>query len=86
MPSFLSLLLCVEQNVQPNVAAGAIYPTVLRTNDNFRLPQLSWVALLSIAHRYEFTNMRERAIREIYDRKPGKYPMLSGRTPTQTQM
>ena len=43
-------------------------------NDNFRLPQLSWVALLSIAHRYEITNVRERAIREIYDRGPGKYP------------
>jgi hypothetical protein len=56
------------------VVAGAIFLTVLRTNDNFCLPQLSWVALLSIAHRYEFTNVRERAIREIYDRGPGKYP------------
>jgi len=56
------------------VAAGAIFPTVLRTNDNFRLPQSSWVALLSIAHHYEFTDMRERAIREIYDSGPSKYP------------
>jgi hypothetical protein len=32
------------------------------------------VALLSIAHRYEFMNVRKRAIREIYDRKLGKYP------------
>jgi len=56
------------------VAAGAIFPTVLRTNDNFRLPQSSWVALLSIAHRYEFTDMRERAIREVYDSGPSKYP------------
>jgi len=34
--------------------------------DGFTLPQASWVALLSIAHRYEFLNVRERAIREIY--------------------
>ena len=55
------------------MAAGAIFSTVLRTNDNFRLPQPSWVALLSIAHRYEFTDMRERAIREIYNSGPSKY-------------
>jgi hypothetical protein len=34
--------------------------------DGFTLSQASWVALLSIAHRYEFLNVRERAIREIY--------------------
>jgi hypothetical protein len=34
--------------------------------DGFSLPQASWIALLSIAHRYEFLNVRERAIREIY--------------------
>jgi len=34
--------------------------------DGFTLSQESWVALLSIAHRYEFLNVRERAIREIY--------------------
>jgi hypothetical protein len=34
--------------------------------DGFFLPQASWIALLSIAHRYEFLNVRERAIREIY--------------------
>jgi hypothetical protein len=56
------------------VAAGAVFLTVLRTNDPFCLPQSSWVALLSIAHRYEFMNVRKRAIREIYDRKPSKYP------------
>jgi len=43
-------------------------------NDTFCLPQSSWVALLSIAHRYEFMNVRERAIREIYDRKPDSDP------------
>jgi len=32
----------------------------------FTLPQESWVALLSIAHRYEFLNVRDRAIGEIY--------------------
>ena len=36
-------------------------------HDGFSLPQSSWIALLSIAHRYEFLNVRERAIREIYD-------------------
>ena len=35
--------------------------------DGFSLPRSSWIALLSIAHRYEFLNVRERAIREIYD-------------------
>ena len=55
------------------MVTGAIFATVLRTNDNFRLPQSSWVALLSITHRYEFTDMRERAIREIYDSGPSKY-------------
>jgi len=58
------------------VAAGAVFPTVLRTNDTFRLPQSSWMALLSIAHRYEFMNAQKRAIREIYDRGPlrSQYP------------
>ena len=55
------------------MAAGGAFPTVLRANDNFRLPQSSWVALLSIAHRYEFTDMRERAIREIYNSGPSKH-------------
>src|SRR6266850_316746 len=36
-------------------------------HDGFSLPQTSWIALLSIAHRYEFLNVRERAIREIYN-------------------
>ncbi|KAI9513379.1 hypothetical protein F5148DRAFT_1020 [Russula earlei] len=35
-------------------------------HDGFSLPQTSWIALLSISHRYEFLNVRERAIREIY--------------------
>ena len=35
-------------------------------HDGFSLPQTSWIALLSIAHRYEFLNVRDRAIREIY--------------------
>jgi len=35
-------------------------------HDGFSLPQATWIALLSIAHRYEFLNVRERAIREIY--------------------
>jgi hypothetical protein len=34
--------------------------------NDFTLSQESWVALLSIAHRYEFLNVRVRAIREIY--------------------
>jgi len=36
-------------------------------HDGFSLPQTSWIALLSIAHHYEFLNVRERAIREIYE-------------------
>ena len=42
-------------------------------HDDFRLPQSRWIALLSIAHRYEFLNMYKRAIREIYDFTPSKY-------------
>jgi len=44
------------------------FPTDLRMNDNFYLPQSRWIALLSIAHRFEFQNVFERAMREIYDR------------------
>jgi len=36
-------------------------------HDDFYLPQSSWIALLSIAHRYEFQDVFKRAIREIYD-------------------
>ena len=43
------------------------FPTpVLGMHNDFDLPESSWIALLSIAHRYEFLNVRERAIREIY--------------------
>jgi len=41
-------------------------------HDDFRLPQSGWIALLSIAHRYEFLNMYKRAVREIYDFKPSE--------------
>ena len=34
---------------------------------DFHLPQSSWITLLSIAHRYEFLNVYERAIYELYD-------------------
>ena len=54
---------------------------VLSIHHGFSLPESSWVALLSIAHRYEFLNVRERAIREIYNpltrwdaRQPGWEP------------
>lgn len=36
-------------------------------HDDFYLPQSSWIALLSIAHRYDFQDAFNRAIREIYD-------------------
>ena len=39
----------------------------LSMHDGFSLPVSSWIALLSIAHRYEFLNVRERATREIYN-------------------
>jgi len=35
-------------------------------HDGLFLPEASWIALLSIAHRYDFQNVRARAIREIY--------------------
>jgi len=43
-------------------------------HDDFRLPQPGWIALLSIAHRYEFLNVYKRAVREIYDFKPSLEP------------
>jgi len=43
-------------------------------HDGFSLPQPSWIALLSIAHHYEFLNVRERAIREIYDPAAAQQP------------
>jgi hypothetical protein len=36
----------------------------------FSLPHASWIALLSIAHRYDFPNVRTRAIREIFKMNP----------------
>ena len=45
----------------------SFFPTpVLSMHNDFDLPESSWIALLSIAHHYEFLNVRERAIREIY--------------------
>ena len=34
---------------------------------DFSLAQSNWITLLSIAHRYEFSNVYERAIYELYD-------------------
>jgi hypothetical protein len=39
---------------------------------SFLLPQASWIALLSIAHRFEFLDVRERAIHEIYSPFKGR--------------
>ncbi|KAI0290005.1 hypothetical protein BC826DRAFT_913885, partial [Russula brevipes] len=41
-------------------------------DDSFSMPWKSWIALLSIGHRYEFTNVYERAIRELYNRHTSK--------------
>ena len=43
-------------------------------HDGFSLPQANWIALLSIAHHYEFLNVRERAIREIYEPAAAQQP------------
>ena len=48
------------------------------THDGFSIPRSSWIALLSIAHRYEFLNVRERAIREIYDPQRNGHKGKSG--------
>ena len=50
-----------------SIAHGGYDPAGFSMHDGFSLPQTSWIALLSIAHHYEFLNVRERAIREIYD-------------------
>jgi len=44
------------------------FPTpVFSTDFEFYLPRSSWIALLSIAHRYEILNAQLRAVYEIYD-------------------
>jgi len=35
-------------------------------HEGFSLTQTSWIALLSIAHHYEFPNVHKRTINEIY--------------------
>ncbi|KAI0267513.1 hypothetical protein BC834DRAFT_1040782, partial [Gloeopeniophorella convolvens] len=35
-------------------------------HDGFALPQASWIALLSIAHHFDFPNVRARAVREVF--------------------
>ena len=47
---------------------------VLSMHDGFFLPRSSWIPLLSISHRYEFLNVRERAIREIYGPQGNSVP------------
>jgi hypothetical protein len=37
-----------------------------RMHEDFSLPITSWLALLSIAHRCNFPDVRSRAVREIY--------------------
>jgi hypothetical protein len=43
-------------------------------HDGFSLPQTSWIALLSITHRYDFPNVRSRAIREIFGSRTTRQP------------
>ena len=52
-----------------NACTGTVLsPTpILSMNEGFSLPQSRWIALLSIAHRYEFMDARARSILEIYD-------------------
>ena len=45
-----------------------VFLAVFRMCHDFYLPQSGWITLLSIAHRYEFSNVYERAIYELYDR------------------
>ena len=44
---------------------------------SFLLPQASWIALLSIAHRFEFLDVRERAIHELYSPFKGRQILSS---------
>jgi len=55
-------------------------------HDDFRLPQSRWIALLSIAHRYEFLNMYKRAIREIYDFTPSEYRNAEQKSDTDSNL
>ena len=50
-------------------------------HDGFSLPQSRWIALLSIAHRYEFMDVRARAIREIYNPLGKRAKEKSGSNP-----
>ena len=44
---------------------------------SFLLPQASWIALLSIAHRFDFLDVRERAIHELYSPFKGRQILSS---------
>jgi hypothetical protein len=52
---------------------------------SFALPQESWITLLSIAHRYEFMDVRERAIGEIYDPFRARWDLIAKSTKTKEQ-
>ena len=52
---------------------------------SFTLPQESWITLLSIAHRYEFVDVRERAISEIYDPFQARWDSIAKSTKTKEQ-
>ena len=58
-----------------------VFPTVLFIH-SFTLPQESWITLLSIAHRYEFMDVRERAIGEIYDPFRARWDSIAKSTKT----
>ena len=51
---------------------NGLFPMDLKMHDDFYLRQSSWIALLSIAHRYEFQNVLKHVIREIFDRPARK--------------
>ena len=62
-----------------NACTGTVlsFPTpVLSMHDGSLLSRSSWIPLLSISHRYEFLNVRERAIREIYGPRGNSVPDL----------
>jgi hypothetical protein len=64
-----------------------VFPTAsFSIYGGFVLPQASWIALLSIATHYEFLNVRERAIREIYGPFDGKRKRWASKEEMETEL
>ncbi|KAI0049492.1 hypothetical protein FA95DRAFT_1604310 [Auriscalpium vulgare] len=45
-------------------------------NDNFRMSSEQWIALLTVSHKYHFTDAEKRATHEVYSYDPPLEPVI----------